>query len=902
MPIKRGYNYWEYVNLYLSRAILLYEYLKLKINLFFRGLDSINKTNQDRRVDLVQHLYYSMGKSAFVGGYPSLFSLLALKSANDTFQYGLSEANAFAFNGLAIFFGSEMRQDYQIAFKLGLAAKKMAEQFPGSKFSIETEVIFYHFIHRLGFPFKTSLEPLKSLAYQAIKSGSIFYLFLCLVQRIFCLIIKGEHLDFVLQEIQQGLDEVLKYRTAVGIQWLLHLRAVCRALRGLTQTPLDHQPSVLKGEENLSQMSEQDLEGIRNDYNLWHIYLLYLYERYEEVLAVTQSMADDLHRWACAPNWYIYYFYQALALAAVCSTEAQWKTLKQLHQRVKKWAEASPANYLHQFLLLSAEIARLSGAKQKATELYEEAIRAARDNEFLPEEALACELSAKFHLSVGHQKLAAFYMQEAYQAYTKWGAAPKLAFLKEKYPDLLAITPKQEELSTETPSSLSTTSSTATTSAEFEIQAIIQASQSLSGEIILEKLITKLMHIVMAYAGADRSFLILSDSGKLSIAAETELGQESARLIDHTPLEDKELCLGVIHYVVRSQQELLLNNAAHEGNFTHDPYIMAKKPKSILCLPLINQGRLIGLLYLENRLSKDVFSSQNLHILSLISSQIAISIENAYLYANLEAKVEERAQQIQQMQNQLMQQEKLASLGLLTAGIAHEIKNPLNFILNFSALSVDLIQELTSKQQEDSEAIETLKKNMAIIYQQGLRADGIIQRMLAHSRSKTGQIVPTDMHKLIEEYLILSSHSMQAEHPGFSLKIEKEFDSSLPPVEVIAEDISRVILNLLQNAYYAVFKKRQEKGESYVPTIRVTTKHLGDRFEVRIRDNGTGIPSQLLDKVFTPFFTTKPAGEGTGLGLSVSHSVITQEHGGSLSFETKEGEFTEFIIGLPIKQ
>lgn len=259
------------------------------------------------------------------------------------------------------------------------------------------------------------------------------------------------------------------------------------------------------------------------------------------------------------------------------------------------------------------------------------------------------------------------------------------------------------------------------------------------------------------------------------------------------------------------------------------------------------------------------------------------------------------------MQHQLIQQEKLASLGELTAGIAHEIQNPLNFVNNFSEVSSELIDELQVEQQKDlrdlaneGQLLETLKENLAKIRHHGRRADSIVKGMLQHSRRSSGKLEAVDLNGLTDEYLRLSFHGFRAKDKTFNAKLETDFDDQVGNIKVLPQEFGRVILNLLTNAFYSVNQKRKHQPENFCPTIWVQTRKLKDRVLIRIKDNGVGIPPNVLDKIFQPFFSTKPSGEGTGLGLSLSYDIITKAHKGEMKAETKEGEFAEFKIYIPI--
>ncbi|HEX6169340.1 MAG TPA: ATP-binding protein, partial [Chitinophagaceae bacterium] len=256
-------------------------------------------------------------------------------------------------------------------------------------------------------------------------------------------------------------------------------------------------------------------------------------------------------------------------------------------------------------------------------------------------------------------------------------------------------------------------------------------------------------------------------------------------------------------------------------------------------------------------------------------------------------------------QNQLVQSEKMASLGELTAGIAHEIQNPLNFVNNFSEVNAELIDELKAELEKDDkqQAIRIasdIKENEEKIIFHGKRADAIVKSMLQHSRSSTSKKVFTDINALADEYLRLAYHGMKAKEKSFNVDVKSDFDTTIEKINVIPQDIGRVILNLITNAFYVVTEKKQQQGDNYEPIVIVSTKKEKDKVEIKVQDNGNGIPQKVLDKIFQPFFTTKPAGQGTGLGLSLSYDIITKGHGGEIKVETKEGEGSVFIISLPV--
>jgi signal transduction histidine kinase len=350
--------------------------------------------------------------------------------------------------------------------------------------------------------------------------------------------------------------------------------------------------------------------------------------------------------------------------------------------------------------------------------------------------------------------------------------------------------------------------------------------------------------------------------------------------------------------------------------------VVRRRPRSLLCAPLVNQGKLIAVLYLENNLTADAFSADRLEMLDLLSAQAALSIHNAALYATLEQKVELRTQELKEKnrelaaalrelkatQQQLITQEKLASLGSLTAGIAHELKNPLNFINNFAEASADVAGQVMETLRapgghpDASDVVELLgdlQQGVNKIKHHGETARRIINSMLLHARTGPGAREATNLNALLASSVELVQHAARARSPDLAVTIEAEYDPALGLVEIAAQDVLRVFVNVIENGWYAMQQKRRAAGPEYVPVLSIRTLDLGGCVEVRIRDNGTGIRGDVADRIYHPFFTTKPPGEGTGLGLSISHDIIVNGHGGEIRMETAPGEFTQFAIVLP---
>jgi signal transduction histidine kinase len=445
-----------------------------------------------------------------------------------------------------------------------------------------------------------------------------------------------------------------------------------------------------------------------------------------------------------------------------------------------------------------------------------------------------------------------------------------------------------------------------------ELRALGEVSQAVNSTLDLETVLSTIVAKAAQRSGTEAGAIYVFDDVESEFHLRATYGMDQ-ELIDalahrHIGLDEPN-----IELALAQSEPIHAADLREEAPSDINEITLRAGYRARLVAPLLRGNEeVIGLLVVRRRVP-GTFPQNTVDLIKTFATQSVMAIQNARLFDNVEARTRELAKSLEDLrtvQDRLIQTEKLASLGQLTAGIAHEIKNPLNFVNNFSAVSVELIDELrealdgvhldSKLRAEIIEIADTLQGNLDKVVQHGKRADAIVKNMLLHSRQGSGEHRPLDINTLVDESLNLAYHGARAEKQGFNITLERSFDPAAGEADLFPQEITRVLLNLISNGFYAATKRKAEaNGGDYEPTLAATTKNLGDRVEIRIRDNGTGIVPEVKEKLFNPFFTTKPAGEGTGLGLSISHDIIVKQHGGSIEVVTQPGEFTEFRIVLP---
>ncbi|HBE16265.1 MAG TPA: serine/threonine protein kinase [Cyanobacteria bacterium UBA11149] len=646
-------------------------------------------------------------------------------------------------------------------------------------------------------------------------------------------------------------------------------------------------------------------------------------------------------------------FYYSLALIAdypEANSEKQKQYLKTLNiqqQQMKKWADSAPMNYQHKYDLVKAETARILGCKLEAMDYYDLAIAGASANNYIQEEALAYQLAGVFYQSLGNKMIAHAYLTRSYYTYSRWGAIAKVQDLEQRYTELLTPilqrkkihSPLHQTLSTDE-SIYPTISSSTSASDTLDFAALIKVSQALSSEIELEELLSTLMEVMTENAGAEKCVLILAVGDRLVVEGTAKVGGGETA-IESTVLQGinlekfTEIPHSIINYIKRTLETLVIEDAREKTNFVSDSYIIDREPRSILCTPILNQQKMMGILYLENNLTPGAFTRDRVEILHLLCSQAAISIENALLYRSLQEseagerekaiQLEQLLQQLQQAQIQLVQREKMAALGQLIAGVAHEINNPITFIaanLDYAHNYIqDLLNHLELYQahypnpepsiQENAQAIEIdflMEDLLSLIASMKVGSDrirNISNSLRTFARSDSSQKVNCNIHEGIDSTLLILKYRLKANDKRPAIQVIKSY-SDLYPINCFCGQLNQVFINIIANAIDAIDEASINRSfaelEANPYQIKISTELMEDNraIAISIVDNGMGMSEEVKAQIFDYLFTTKAVGKGTGLGLSIARQIVEETHGGNLSCISAPGEGTKFIIQIPI--
>jgi len=834
-----------------------------------------------------------------------------------------------------------------LGYQSGQISLQILEAYPADALKCKIHMLFNSFVGHWQETHSRSIKTLEQTVQMGMETGDVVYAAYCAMWSCGYMMLVGMKLPDVAEAQQIYLELLEKTKQDHGWYPAKTWRQLTENLQGQASNPLTLRGNYLK---------PADVEHLEADQNQMLLFFVYFAE---VILAyVMKDWPTAKAKMAIASQYQAaatasmlsggYIFYETLVQLAIYSELSAseqttlWEQIQQQVEILENWVQHAPQNYQSKYELVLAEKCRIQGDVLEAMEYYDRAIATAQSNGFLAESAIAAERCADFYRHLGREKIAQQYLLDALYHYDIWGAPAKTTLLQAEFPQLSSIASPQLQSSMPESIHISLPQNHQTNTNLYggeilDFKTVIKAAQTLSSEIILSQLLSQLMNLAIKNAGAQMGCLLLMEDGQLTIAASGQLDATTGLdlAIDRPINPETPLPLSLIQYVQRTQENVVLSHAVATGLFMKDPYIVAHQTKSVISVPILQQKKFLGLLYLENNLAIGAFTSDRLEVLKIISSQAAISIQNARLYSrledyshNLEVKVEQRTQalrannqqlqqtlkKLQQTQAQLIQTEKMSSLGQMVAGIAHEINNPITFIagninhareyvedlLDLLDLYEDNAPESEIEDKVEEIELEYLREDLKQLFNSMKNGSDRIRKIVLglrnFSRLDESEMKPVDIHEGLENTLMILQHRLNQSTPGGTIQVQKNY-GQLPAVNCYANQLNQVFLHILTNAIDVLSTAKSSSS----PEIRITTEMLNQQtVQISIADNGSGMSEEVRQKVFDPFFTTKSVGQGTGLGLTTSYQIITEQHRGQLDCISQPGQGTEFMIKIPV--
>ncbi|HEY9672963.1 MAG TPA: AAA family ATPase [Waterburya sp.] len=870
---------------------------------------------------------------------PALLPLIVLEMVTLSIHYGNAPLSAFAYSLYGLILSGVMLE-IELGYEFGKLALTLVDRLNAN--SLKTKVFYTVAAHIIygKHHIKNALPFLQEGYSRGLETGELECGYSAKEKSQLSYFI-GLELTELEQEIATFSKALAQLRQDAALNYNQIIHQSVLNLMGRCENPCQFMGEAYNEEKMLPfHQKANDRNGLHY-FHFHKVIICYLFGETHQALKNTIQAEQYLDGVTAMVNVPMFYFYDSLVRLAVYPdvlTSEQEQYLVKINsnqEKMKLWANHAPMNFLHKFYLVEAEKFRILGQSVEAIDYYDRAITLAKEYEYLNEEALAHELAAKFYLDWGKETIARAYMISAYYAYARWGAKAKIDDLEKRYPQLLTsifqrVKPNKgikstfSHLTTETVSSSSTSDSQV-----LDLSSVLKASQAISSEIVLDQLLSTLMQVVIENAGAQKGVLILQKEGRLGIEVIALSSPPEVKILPFLSIESSlDIPISTINYVHRTGETLVFDDATKQTTFATEPYIEQHQTKSLLCTPIIHQSKMIGILYLENNLMASAFTSNRIEVLRLLCSQAAISLENAHLYQKSQQYAQQLEQSLQQLnhaQLQVIQSEKMSTLGQLVAAVAHEINNPVSFITGNLGYAQEYVQDVLNLvklyQQQFPEPGEEIKQEIEAIELDYLMDDlpsilssmkegaerihKISASLKTFSRSDTLDKINFNIHEGINSTLTILKYRIKANDKRPAIEIVKNY-GNLPLVKCYPGQLNQVFMNIMVNAIDALEELNQERSYEKIQanpnriTIRTEVSADQQSILICIRDNGAGMTEAVKQHLFEQSFTTKPVGQGTGLGLLISRQIVEEKHGGQLTCSSTVGEGTEFAIAIPI--